>query len=214
MQAVLDRVSPDLAHAIKPAPLDLPSPADVLYPDFPSFAAPVVPSPAGEDTTLEASSLAPAPSFVIDSLAKADWAIAKILDAEARISRRTELAADLHARLDAWLQKSSTADNDTVVYITGLLRPYAESEIAKQRRSRTLLLPSGSVSLRKLADHLDIVDRDAALAFCEASHPEAVIVKKDLSRSVLKTLIAAQGEAIPGCEFELGSDQLYVKAND
>ena len=40
-----------------------------------------------------------------------------------------------------------------------------------------------------------------------------VIVKKDLSRSVLKSLIVSQGEAVPGCEFSLGSDELYVRAN-
>lgn len=208
--AVLDpaRTTP----APTPAPLDLPPAADILYPDFPTFAASAVPDASA--ATPDASSTAPAPSFVIDSLAKADWAVSRILDAELRISRRSALAADLHARIDAWFQKSSASDNDTVVYITGLLRPYAESEIGKQRRSRTLLLPSGSVSLRKLADRLDIVDRDAALAYCEASHPDAVIVKKDLSRSALKTLIVSQGEAIPGCEFELGSDSLLVRPSD
>jgi hypothetical protein len=212
MQAVLDRVSPEPALASQAVPLDLPAPADVLYPDFPSFTSPAVPgsedasAPLAPDSTL-------VPAFVIDSLAKADWAIAKILDAEARLSRRAELAADLHARVDAWLQKASTSDNDSIVYLTSLLRPYAEAEISKQRRSRTLLLPSGSVSLRKLPDRLDVLDRDAAIAHCEASHPEAVIVRKDLSRSILKSLIVS-GEAISGCEFELGYDSIIIRPND
>ena len=46
-----------------------------------------------------------------------------------------------------------------------------------------------------------------------ASHPEAVIIKKDLSRSALKTLIVSQGEAVPGCYFSLGPDELYIRAN-
>lgn len=211
MQAVLDRISPDLAHVLQPALLDLPSPSDVLYPDFPSFTAPAVPE-SEDDSSTDSTSTSLA--FVIDSLAKADWAVAKILDAEARNGRRAELASRLHEQVDVWLTKASSSDNDSISYLTALLRPFVESEVTKQRRSRTLLLPSGSISLRKLPDRLDIVDRDAALAYCEASHPDAVILKKDLSRSVLKSLIVSAGEAIPGCEFELGSDSLLVHSND
>ena len=81
-----------------------------------------------------------------------------------------------------------------------------------QRRSRSLVLPSGVAQLRKLPDRLDIVDKDAALSYCESSHPEAVIVRKDLSKAELKRLVF-NGEAIPGVSAELGSDELYVRAN-
>jgi phage host-nuclease inhibitor protein Gam len=69
---------------------------------------------------------------------------------------------------------------------------------------------SATVSLRKLPDRLEITDSAAALAFCQVEHPEAVIVKKELSRSVLKKL-ALDGTAIPGVAMELGADELYVK---
>ena len=155
-----------------------------------------------------------APAFIVDSLASADWCISRILDAESRIARRAELAAELHARIDAWLTKASAADNDSVSYLSGLLRPYAETEVAMQRRSRSLVLPSGAAQLRKLPDKLDIVDpEDACPLLLRDLAPEAVIIKKDLSRSALKTLIVSQGEAVPGCEFSLGSDELYVRAN-
>jgi hypothetical protein len=186
-------------------PIDLPSDADVLYPDFGSALSPV-PS----DST---DTVAPAPAFIVDSLAKADWCVSRILDAEARIARKASLASELHARIDAWLTKASAADNDSIVNISSLLRPFVEIEVSMQRRSRSLILPSGVAQLRKLPDRLDIIDKDAALSYCETSHPEAVIVKKDLSRSALKTLIVSQGEAIPGCSFELGSDELYIKPN-
>jgi hypothetical protein len=211
--AVLERTEP------ASVPLDLPS--SILYPDFPaipdfgsarSFPSQVLVDPA--DPTVPTGTAAPAPApFVIDSLAKADWAVSRILEAEARIARKAALASELHARIDAWLTKASSSDNDSISYLTMLLRPFVESEVAMQRRSRTLLLPSGTAQLRKLPDRLDIVDRDAALSYCETSHPEAVIVKKDLSRSALKTLIVSQGEAVPGCAFELGPDELYVRAN-
>jgi hypothetical protein len=205
--AVLDRIEP------ASIPLDLPS--SILYPDFPAIpdfgSAPSMSSPVPVDPS-ELSDTA-APAFVIDSLAKADWAVARILEAESRIARRAALASELHARVDAWLTKASSSDNDSITFLSALLRPFVDFEIAKQHRSRTLLLPSGTAQLRKLPDRLDIIDRDAALSYCETSHPDAVIIKKDLSRSALKTLIVSQGEAIPGCAFELGPDELYIRAN-
>jgi hypothetical protein len=210
--AVLERTEP------ASVPLDLPS--SILYPDFPVIpdlgSAPSLSpvSVALSDPTVPTGTVAPAAApFVVDSLAKADWAVSRILEAEARIARRAALASELHSRIDAWFQKASSLDNDSISYLSMLLRPFVESEIATQRRSRSLILPSGTAQLRKLPDKLDIIDRDAALSYCETSHPEAVIVKKDLSRSALKTLIVSQGEAIPGCSFELGPDELYVRAN-
>ena len=194
---VLESVPPECS------PLDLPPLSDILYPDF--FAP--VPVPA------EAGSAPAAPAFLVDSIAKADWAVGRILDVQARIDSRAALASELHARVDAWLTKASGPDNDSIVYISSLLRPFAESEIAKQHRSRSLFLPSGTAQLRKMPDRLSIDDPEAAISYCEAQHPSAVIVKKDVSRTELKRLIFTDGEAIPGVTAELGSIELYIKPN-
>lgn len=180
-----------------PAPL---TPWESLYPDFPDLAPPA-------SATGDAS-----PTFVIDSLSKADWAVYKILDAEARIARRAELAAELHARIDQWKAKADSPDGNTIAYLSALLRPFVESELASSRRSRSLLLPSGTASLRKLPDRLEITDAASAMAWAESHAPEAVIIEKKLSRAELKRLVLRQGEAIPGIEAELGHDELYVKA--
>jgi hypothetical protein len=194
--AVLDPVRTEPAVSL---PLDL-SVGDIFYPELSEFAPP---EPGSADSL---------PAFQVDSLRKADWAVTKILDAEARIASRAALASELHARIDAWFQKASAADNDSISYLSSLLRPYVESEVSMQRRSRSLILPSGTAQLRKLPDRLDIVDKDAALSYCETSHPEAVIIKKDLSKTELKRLVFS-GTAIPGVSAELGSDELYIKTN-
>ena len=201
--AVLDSVRTEPAVSM---PLDLPS--SILYPDF-DFS---VPAPASDALPADSSDPA-APAFIVDSLAKADWAISRILEAESRNTRRASLAATLHERIDAWFTKASSSDSDSVVYLSGLLRPYVETEVSRQRRSRSLILPSGTAQLRKLADRLEITNPEAAMAWAANNAPTAIIIKKELSRSVLKNLITAQGEAIPGCEFSLGSDELYVKPN-
>jgi hypothetical protein len=198
--AVIDPVWTEPA----PMPLDF-SVADIFYPDIGSALSPVPSDPTDAPDAV-------APSFIVDSLAKADWCISRILDAEAHIARRAALASELHARIDAWFQKASAADNDSVSYLSSLLRPYVESEVSTQRRSRSLVLPSGVAQLRKLPDRLDIVDKDAALSYCESLHPEAVVVRKDLAKTELKRLVFS-GEAIPGVSAELGLDELYIRAN-
>jgi hypothetical protein len=55
------------------------------------------------------------------------------------------------------------------------------------------------------------LDGTEALAYCEAEHPEAVIVKKELDKSILKDLILRQTEPVPGVEAALGQDKLYIK---
>jgi hypothetical protein len=192
MQAVLAPVQTEPASF----PLDLPS--SILYPDF-EFSPP---EPGSADSL---------PAFQVDTLSKANWCVSRVLEAEDRIARRAELAAELHSRIDNWMAKASTADNDSISYLSLFLRPFVDSELSTQRRSRSLLLPSGTASLRKLPDRLDIVDREAALAYCKTNHPEAVIIKEDLAKSALKSLIFSQGEAIPGISAELGSTELYIK---
>jgi hypothetical protein len=189
-------------------PLDLPPISDVLYPDFGSALSPTPSDPASPTDVPDTM----APAFIVDSLAKADWCVSRVLDAEARIARRTSLASELHARIDAWFTKASAADNDSISYLSGLLRPFVEIEVSVQRRSRSLILPSGVAQLRKLPDRLDIISPEAAMAWASENAPNAIIIKKELSRSVLKSLIVSQGEAIPGCEFALGPDELYVRA--
>ncbi len=181
------------------ATLALPSPSDILYPDFFS------------PTTKELGS-ASSETFAIDSVARADWAIARIIEAQARMATRADLAADLHCRVNSWLAKANTSDEDSVSYLMALLRPYAEAEIATQHRSRSLILPSGTASLRRLPDRLEITDAKAAMAWAEDTHPEAIVTKKELSKSALKTLIFTKGEAVPGVDACLGSDELYIRA--
>lgn len=198
MIEVLDTVHPPIPISDS-SPSSHPSLTTVLFPNFPT--SPLVPTDAE----------APAPEpFKIDSMDKAAWAASKALEAQARIDQRSELARSYKARIEAWLDSSNQSDLESVAFLTTLLRPYVEIAIAQQHRSRSLLLVSATVSLRKLPDRLEIADSAAALAYCEAEHPEAVIVKKELSKAILKKL-ALDGTAIPGVAMELGADELYVK---
>jgi len=177
-------------------PGSLPSLSNVLF----DFTIPSAEAPAAEP-------------FTVDSLSKASWVASRILEAQARTAQRSELARSYKARIDAWLSDANAADIDSIEYLSSLLKPWVEAEVAKQRRSRSVLLPTATAQLRKLPDRIDIVDRDAALAYCKANHPEAVVVREDISKTAVRSLIFTEGEAIPGVEAELGRDELYIKAS-
>jgi len=170
-----------------------PSLSNILFPDFGN------------------AELSATESFTVNSLDKASWATSKILEAEARICQRAELAKDFKGRIDQWLETANQQDNNTMSYLSFLLEPYVKNEVTKLHNSKTLSLPTGIASLRKLPDRLEITDSSIAISYCEAEHPEAIVIKKELNKSVLKDLILKQSEPIPGVEAELGLDKLYIK---
>jgi hypothetical protein len=166
-----------------------PSLSTILFPDFDN-SYPVAESPAAE-------------AFTVDSLDKASWAVSKILESEARITRRVELARDFKNRIEQWLESANRQDSESVSYLLFLLEPYVQNEVSKLHNSKSLSLPTGIASLRKLPDRLEILDSTTALAYCESEHPEAVIIKKELDKSFLKDLILKQAEPVPGVTAEL-----------
>ena len=180
-----------------------------LLPSFPSI---LFSGFEDKDTPTAASSNDSATeNFIIDDPNKASWAVAKILESEARIAQRAQLAKDFKSRIDAWLLSANQQDEDSISYLSFLLEPYVKNEISKLHNSKTLSLPTGLASIRKLPDRLDILDYTEALSYCEAHYPEAIIIKKELDKSYLKDLILKQAEPIPGISAELGTDRLYVK---
>jgi hypothetical protein len=179
---------------------------------YPTLSTILFPDIGNDETSIHVDSEAQAEeSFTIDNLNKASWATSKILEAEARITQRAELAKDFKNRIDLWLSSANQQDNNSISYLSFLLEPYVKNEVSKLHNSKTLSLPTGIASLRKLPDHIEITDPTAALAFCEAEHPEALIIKKELNKPILKDLILKQSEPIPGVSAELGSEKLYIK---
>jgi phage host-nuclease inhibitor protein Gam len=179
----------------------LPTLPNILFPDF-----------SNTQVSVPADTEAPATEqFIVDSSSKASWAIACVLEAEDRINRRKALANEFKARIDAWLDSANKQDSNSISYLSSLLEPYVKDEVSKLHKSKTLSLPTGTASFRKLPDRLDIMDSETAIAYCESEHPEAVIIKKELDKSILKDLILKQAEPVPGVEAELGSDKLYIK---
>lgn len=195
--------TPGPEAALTPASGTVPALADLLFDDI------IIPATPSTDGT-EAQAAAP---FTIDSFDKASWAASKVLSAQARIADRAALAQAYKARIDSWLADSNKADEDTSAYLTLLLKPYVEDELARAHsRSRTLLMVTAQASLRKSPDRVSVLDETVAMAYLEAQHPSAIVTKKTISLSTLRSLIFTEGEAVPGVEASLGSDNLYLKS--
>jgi hypothetical protein len=175
----------------------VPSLPSLLFPDFDSLL------PGDDETGRE--------PFVINDPSRASWAIARILEAQARMAERESLAGIYKARIEQWLATANQADESSATYLSFLLEPYVKDEVSKLHKSRTLSLPTGTASLRKLPDRLEITDNAVALAYCETEHPEAVVIRKELDKSALKDLILRQAEPVPGVEAGVGEDRLYIK---
>jgi hypothetical protein len=151
--------------------------------------------------------------FSVDDQEKATWAAHRMLQAESRIEERSRLAKEYKLKIDSWLDKANQSDEATIETMRFLLTPYLRSELAGRKRRRSIDLLGAKLGFRKLPERVEVIDSEAAISFCESNHPEAVIVKKELSRSELRS-IAQKGELIPGVVLDGGEDRLYVKAND
>lgn len=147
--------------------------------------------------------------FSIDLPDKAAWAARKILQAEERIGRNTQMADEYRNRIEAWYAQTTKHDLESISFLKGLLKPYAERAIADSRKGKTLRFPGIIVSLRKLPDRLEVTDESLALRYCEKSHKEAVETKKSLIRSEVKKFLT-EGGVIPGVDIIPGSEEIYV----
>lgn len=151
--------------------------------------------------------------FVIDNQEKATWAVHRLLQAEDRIKERERLAKEYKVKIESWLEKANGSDETTVETMQALLTPFLEGELAGKKRKRSIDLLGARVGFRKLPERVEVVDESVAISFCESKHPEAVVVKKELSKSELRK-VAQKGELIPGVVLDGGGDKLYVKAAD
>ena len=94
-------------------------------------------------------------SFCINTAELANWAARRVVEHRERIKERREQAELYISRIQTWLDKAIAEDASSIDFLSSHLRPYVERELAKQRRSRTLLLPGSSLSLRKKPDKID-----------------------------------------------------------
>jgi phage host-nuclease inhibitor protein Gam len=148
--------------------------------------------------------------FAIDSLNKANWAIAKIAKAEANIATRKLVADKYIKKVIDWVESANKTDKSTVESMTGMLKPWAEVEIAKSGKAKHVKLMDGEIGYRQNPDRLEIEDEKAALA---AVPENCKRVKVEIDKVAVKALIKEKGEVFEGCKIVAGDIAWYVKTD-
>jgi phage host-nuclease inhibitor protein Gam len=114
------------------------------------------------------------------------------------------------AQIDSWFERVVREEQDSVDYFRSILKPFIERALSDQK-SKTLKLPGLSIQLRKKPDKVEVTDKEIAISFCEANHPDAVVIKKEVSKIYLKDLLTKKGELVPGCDIVFGIEGLHIR---
>ncbi len=146
--------------------------------------------------------------FVVDSLEKALWATSKLDQAQKALDDLTKAARMFHDRIQTWHTKASQKYEQTVSYMETLLRPFLADKLTGVK-AKSIDLPGYRVGFRTSPAKVIIEDPHAAVEYLEKYVPEAVVVSKDVAKTVVKPLLTA-GELIPGVNLILGETKLYV----
>lgn len=134
---------------------------------------------------------APAPSWRIDGLNTAEWAMRKLAHAR-------QLIDDLRAQhdawvepIDAWLVDAVRPLQRTVDFFTGQLERYAlDQRVESGNATKSVSLPSGKVSTRSSATTVKITDSDGLLTELDHLGISALpdVVKREVRISELMKL--------------------------
>ena len=158
--------------------------------------------------------------FQIDNDSKADWAIEKIMAENAERDRLIKLADERIKELSDKKKELIDKAADKTNYLTALLRMYFESvkpsSVTKTQAKYKLL--TGTLVMKK-QQPLYERDETALLNWAEATVPELIKVKKEVSWADLKKQadvsgdkLLLDGEIIPGVTVVERDDVFEVQA--
>lgn len=162
--------------------------------------------------------------FVIDDMAKAEWAMKKIAKARKIIQQRGVECEQMIADARSWLENETAAINDDISYFESALRMFAEQQIAGSKK-KSFNLPSGKIGFRSgtkkyyLAGNEVKNDNPELLDFVKLSMPELVEVKESVKWSELKKnlkvldngkVVTEDGEIVPDMKVVSCEDRFYI----
>lgn len=124
--------------------------------------------------------------FVINSIDTANWALKKLRAIEEKQSEIISLADSEIERINQWKERELSKYKSCKEHFEGLLTEYYLSERAKDKRFR-LSTPYGKVSSRKIHKWI-YEDESQLLNYLKENNSEAIKVKEEIDKSVLKKI--------------------------
>src|SRR5688500_19003890 len=161
---------------------------------------------SAEDVPDEAELAAMVPQrCAVKDESSADWLVRKLVEAEAHIRRVKEQS-------DREIRRTEREWQFLVMRYGPDLERWARAELGKHKgRRKSLLLLSGTVGFRRLAEKLVVDDDAAVLAWARRHCRKAVVVTERVSKTLLNEHIGSTGELPGGTHVEPPCERFYVK---
>jgi hypothetical protein len=144
--------------------------------------------------------------FLIDSAERANWLVRRIVDARA-----------YGERVRAWAvkeQRRAEREERQLLYLfEAQLERWARQQLAALKsRRKSIHLPAGVIGFRRVRAKLVIEDVEKVLSWARQNYREAVVLKEQLNRAAIKSLMDSTGE-IPddGVRIEPQREALFVR---
>ena len=147
----------------------------------------------------------------VDALEDAEWCLTKIGRAETEIDRFTIMAEVLKERINARLEEILKKHLGTIETMEILLRPWADVEIAKAGKAKSIKLLNGTIGYRSGQSSLVVNDEVAAVAWLKDHAAGCVRVNEEVKKTETKNFIEENGEIPDGVEMKAGNITFYAK---
>lgn len=119
--------------------------------------------------------------FTVDTLGKANWCLKKINAIRKQLQDNDSFANEELAKIKIWQDKEAERLNRELQHFEIILRPFAEEQL-KDSKKKSQNLPNGVFGFKKTAESVEIVNKEALLAWAQNQAPE--YIKTVTSQSV------------------------------
>jgi len=140
----------------------------------------------------------------------ADWALRKLGKVDAEAHQVSELAEQQIAAIEAWRGAEHGRLGTQREHWEALLGHYHRLRLEEDEKAKTIRLPHGTLTARKLPDGIVIEDEDALLKWAKTEAPDYVRVREDLNHSAIKAAVLKSGEILPGVSATVGDVRFTV----
>jgi hypothetical protein len=143
-------------------------------------------------------------TFTVKDADSANWVIRKIAEARAYAERAKRWA-------DAEVRRARRAEEFFVARFGEQLRRWTIAELASRHSSsKSISMPAGRIGFRTQPVRVEVVDSEAAIAWCKQNLPSAVEARESLAKSVVTERALKTGELPPGCKLAGGDERFFI----
>ena len=163
--------------------------------------------------------------FIIDDLAKAEWAMKKISAAQNKISELNEQSAKMKSDIDKWLEGELKPLTDEIEHFQAKLMPFINEQL-KDSKKKSVNMPSGKAGYRKGGVSFSYKGNKITsnspefIEYVKENNPNYIETTDTVKWAEMKKdLKIENGKAITGdgeildIDVNQEEDKFYVKAN-